>query len=153
MNDFNKVIKEMTDDEVREAIFEMLEDEKRNDGVITSKWVRKIAQKYSELAGNNPIFLTTAQINLYKEGCIRFVKKPSLVQQRALYEELKKKFGWHFTQAMANQETPTSIWKNLGEYTQTQITQTNGAQNPIQSNEEKWQNGTRLENTVMEGIH
>ena len=73
MNEFHNVIKQMTDDEVREAILQMLEDESRNDGIITSSWVREITKRYSEIAGDNNIFLTTSQINLYKEGCIRFI--------------------------------------------------------------------------------
>ena len=35
MNEFHNVIKQMTDDEVREAILQMLEDESRNDGIVT----------------------------------------------------------------------------------------------------------------------
>ena len=73
--DFKDVLNNMSDIEVKEAVFECLEDEKRDDGIIQSKWVRKIAKEYSIIGGqNNTMFLTTAIINIYKEGCKRFIK-------------------------------------------------------------------------------
>lgn len=75
MNEFKKILENLSDVELKEAILELIADEDRNDGIIESKWVRKIAKEFAKIAGDNPIFLTTASICLYQEGCRRFIHK------------------------------------------------------------------------------
>jgi hypothetical protein len=76
MKNPNQIIPSLTDEQLKEAIFECLEDEERNDGIIHSKWHRKLAKQWAELTGSPSFqFLTLISLLLYKEGCNRFITK------------------------------------------------------------------------------
>lgn len=76
MNTFRDVTDNMTDKQVREAVNECLEDERANDGIIRSKWVRHIAEEYGRISQTSSpsMFLFNATVAIYKEGCKRFIK-------------------------------------------------------------------------------
>ena len=71
----NDIFKNLSDQEVRQGVLEILTDDERNDGVIESKMVRKLSKSVSEInhqpASTNLLLVTIA---LLKEGCVRFIK-------------------------------------------------------------------------------
>lgn len=74
-NKITKLYSDLTDEQLREAILEMKEDEKM--GLIrTDGWVRKLTKQVCDITGETNIsthlFLT--QNNLLREVAYRFIK-------------------------------------------------------------------------------
>jgi hypothetical protein len=71
----NEVFKNLSDQEVRQGVLEILTDDERNDGIIESKMVRKLSKSVGEI-NHQPasVNLLLVTISLLKEGCVRFIK-------------------------------------------------------------------------------
>jgi len=71
----NEIFKNLSDQEVRQGVLEILTDDERNDGVIESKMVRKLSTSVGEINGQPAsVNLMLVTIALLKEGCVRFIK-------------------------------------------------------------------------------
>jgi hypothetical protein len=71
----NEVFKNLSDQEVRQGVLEILTDDERNDGIIESKMVRKLSKSVGEINHQPPsVNLLLVTISLLKEGCVRFIK-------------------------------------------------------------------------------
>lgn len=71
----NEVFKNLSDQEVRQGVLEILTDDERNDGIIESKMVRKLSKSVGEINHQPPsVNLLLVTISLLKEGCARFIK-------------------------------------------------------------------------------
>ena len=74
-NKITEIYTNLTNEELREAILEMKEDE-RTGLIRTDGWVRRLTKQVCETIGDNSVsthlFLT--QSNLFREAAYRFVK-------------------------------------------------------------------------------
>ena len=74
-NAITELYTNLTDEQLREAILQMKEDEPL--GIIrTDGWVRKLAKQVCEILGGTDMstHLFLSQTNIFKEAAYRFVK-------------------------------------------------------------------------------
>jgi hypothetical protein len=67
-----KLFSDLTDDQLREAVNQIREDEK--EGIVRSDgYVRQLSKKVGEITGqSNTIHLTMVQFSIFREAAFRF---------------------------------------------------------------------------------
>ncbi len=74
-NEITKIFSSLSNDELRQAILEMKEDEPL--GIIrTDGWVRKITKQICDITNESEVatYLFLTQNNLFREAAFRFIK-------------------------------------------------------------------------------
>ena len=72
MNEITKLFSDLTDDQLRDAVNEIREDEPR--GIIrTDGYVRDLTRQWGEITGESGVIhLTMVQVSILKEAAFRF---------------------------------------------------------------------------------
>jgi hypothetical protein len=76
MNKVLKIFSDLTDEQLREVLLEMKEDNQKG-YIRTDGWIRKLNQEVCETIGEDTlsVHLHQTQINVYREAAIRYLEQ------------------------------------------------------------------------------